>query len=168
MSRIASFVGWSDTGKTTVVSKVVAALSMGGADVATVKKTNHHLPRDKEGSDTDRFSTAGSRETALVGPESGRIHIYHEIDSEYLLHLFENADYIISEGLFFPGEPCLEIVGARSNSEGPKRSPEEISAYLLAAGSGPPPFTGDTHAPIIPLDDTDKIIALLEELWNEK
>ncbi|MFO7850520.1 MAG: molybdopterin-guanine dinucleotide biosynthesis protein MobB, partial [Spirochaetia bacterium] len=84
MSRIVSFVGWSGTGKTTLVSKVVAALSKRGAEVATVKKTNHHLPRDKEGSDTDRFALSGSAQTALVGPDSGRLHIYRRIDSGYL------------------------------------------------------------------------------------
>ncbi|MFO7849409.1 MAG: molybdopterin-guanine dinucleotide biosynthesis protein MobB [Spirochaetia bacterium] len=168
MSRIASFVGWSGTGKTTVVSTVVTALSLGGADVATVKKTNHHLPGDREGSDTERFYHAGSRKAALIGPDSGRVHLYSRIDSEYLLHLFSGADYIISEGFFFPGEPCMEIVGERSNTEGPKRRPEEVSAYLLAGTEVLPDFVKNLHTPVIPLDDTEKIIAFLEELWNEK
>lgn len=165
----ASFVGWSGTGKTTLLSRIVTRLSEGGADVATIKKTNHHLSHDREGSDTDRFRRSGSQNIALVGPEAGYVFLHHPVETPQLLSLFSDADYLLSEGYYLPGEPCIEVIGEKSAEEGPKRASREISAYVLShASADTPAFVTASKKPVFDSEDLDKIISFLEELWKEK
>jgi molybdopterin-guanine dinucleotide biosynthesis protein B len=197
MRCIASFVGWSSTGKTTLVSRLIEELTRRGYRVAAVKKTNHHVADDREGSDTELFRRAGSPEIALVGSDAARIYRYDPVEASELLELFPRVDRLLAEGFYFPGHPCIEVLGSRSADEGPKRKPEEISAYVLSSfGPGSPMpespapgspipespapgrpepqqldaprFARESGKPIFESADIAHILTFLEELWNEK
>ncbi len=175
MKFIASFVGWSSTGKTTLLSRLIEEFSRRGYRVGAVKKTTHHVAEDREGSDTELFHRAGSAEIALVGSDAARLYRYDALESSELLELFPRADRLLSEGFYFPGHPCIEVLGAHSAAEGPKRPPEKISAYVLSSfrlGTQDPPrapdFARAAEKPIFDSADIEQIITFLEELWNEK
>jgi molybdopterin-guanine dinucleotide biosynthesis protein MobB len=68
MKPIISFVGYSGTGKTTLLEKVVAELKKRGLKIAVIKHVPHEdLEFDKEGKDSRRYVAAGADEVVLSG-----------------------------------------------------------------------------------------------------
>jgi molybdopterin-guanine dinucleotide biosynthesis protein A/molybdopterin-guanine dinucleotide biosynthesis protein len=168
MRYIASFVGWSGTGKTTLLSALIAELKRRGARVAVVKKTNHHIGDDRSGSDTDIFRRSGSEEVALAGPGAVRINLHRGLEPEEVPRLFPEAQYILAEGLFLPGHPCIEVIGKRSGQEGPKRPSSDISAYAVNTSGAVPPFVAQSGKPLLNAAETTNILRFLEESWEAK
>jgi molybdopterin-guanine dinucleotide biosynthesis protein MobB len=166
--KAVSIVGWSGSGKTTLSEALVAALSRGGGSVATIKKTSHPLPADRADSDTDRFNRAGSRRIALVSPEATLLRTSNPLNSEDLNRFFSDCDYLVSEGFFLSGAPCIELIGNMSGTQGPKRETYEVSAYVLTKTSSPPPFVEKSDKPLFRAEATEEIIRFLEDLWNAK
>ncbi|HDM67334.1 MAG TPA: molybdopterin-guanine dinucleotide biosynthesis protein B, partial [Thermoplasmatales archaeon] len=68
MSVIIGFYGESNTGKTTVIEKIIEELVDRGYKVAAVKITDKSISLDKEGKDTWRYSESGSKIVSLVSP----------------------------------------------------------------------------------------------------
>lgn len=65
--RVLGVAGSSDTGKTTTVERLVAALSSRGR-VATVKSIHHDVTPDQPGKDTHRHREAGANRVVGVAP----------------------------------------------------------------------------------------------------
>jgi len=57
---ILGFYGESDSGKTTLVEKLIHTLTKEGYQVAAVKKTNQPISIDSAGKDTYRYTQAGA------------------------------------------------------------------------------------------------------------
>ena len=57
--------GWSDSGKTTLIERLIPLLTVRGLRVGVVKHTHHALEMDKPGSDTDRYRSAGASAVAV-------------------------------------------------------------------------------------------------------
>ena len=71
--------GWSDSGKTTLIERLIPLLTDRGLRVGVVKHTHHSLSMDQHGSDTDRYRGSGAaiavgdaRTDARYGFDSGR------------------------------------------------------------------------------------------------
>jgi len=60
MQPIISFVGHSNSGKTTLIEQIVRNLSRKGYKVGVLKHTHGAIKADKKGTDTDRFRLAGA------------------------------------------------------------------------------------------------------------
>ena len=60
MQPIISFVGHSNSGKTTLIEQIVRILSRKGYRVGVLKHTHGAIKADKRGTDTDRFRLAGA------------------------------------------------------------------------------------------------------------
>ncbi len=65
MLPIISFVGYSHTGKTTLIENIVRILSRKGYRVGVLKHTHGAIKADKRGTDTDRFRQAGAMVSAI-------------------------------------------------------------------------------------------------------
>jgi molybdopterin-guanine dinucleotide biosynthesis protein B len=65
MRPIISFVGKSDSGKTTILEKLIAELKRRGYAVVTVKHSGEAIELDKTGKNSWRFSQAGSDVVAV-------------------------------------------------------------------------------------------------------
>ena len=65
MRPIISFVGKSDSGKTTILEKLIAELKRRGYAVVTVKHTGEEIELDKAGKNSWRFTQAGSDVVAV-------------------------------------------------------------------------------------------------------
>ena len=57
---VVTIVGYSDSGKTTVASALIRALTGEGYRIAYIKHSPHGHESDKPGSDTDRQRDAGA------------------------------------------------------------------------------------------------------------
>ncbi|MBU1355747.1 MAG: molybdopterin-guanine dinucleotide biosynthesis protein B [Candidatus Edwardsbacteria bacterium] len=60
MQPIISFVGHSNSGKTTLIEQIVRDLARKGYRVGVLKHTHGAIKADKKGTDTDRFRLAGA------------------------------------------------------------------------------------------------------------
>ena len=65
---IVTFIGKSNSGKTTLLVKVIPELKKRGYRIASIKHTHHNVTIDKEGKDSWRHREAGSE---IVGLLSG-------------------------------------------------------------------------------------------------
>jgi molybdopterin-guanine dinucleotide biosynthesis protein B len=99
--RIVSFVSASsNSGKTTLIEKVVRILKGRGLRVAVIKHTTAGFDLDKPGKDSWRFQQAGADTVILSGP--GRIalmqKIEHEPTPDELARLAGDVEIVITEG----------------------------------------------------------------------
>ncbi|MEM6666077.1 MAG: molybdopterin-guanine dinucleotide biosynthesis protein B, partial [Pseudomonadota bacterium] len=74
---IFGFTGWKNSGKTTLVARVVAELTSRGFVVSTVKHAHHAFDVDHPGTDSFKHREAGAQEVALVS--NARWALMHEL-----------------------------------------------------------------------------------------
>jgi molybdopterin-guanine dinucleotide biosynthesis protein MobB len=99
--RVVSFVSASsNSGKTTLIEKVVSILKGRGLRVAVIKHASAGFDLDKPGKDSWRFQQAGADTVILSGP--GRIALMQKVDHEptpdELAKLAGDAEIVIAEG----------------------------------------------------------------------
>ena len=124
MSRLFGIVGWKNSGKTTLVSALVAEFSSRGLKVSTIKHAHHNFAFDKEGTDSFNHRAAGAHEVALVS--SKRWAIIHENDTETEEPSLENmvsklgpCDLILVEGYKNSNIQKIEAIRHDFQSETP-------------------------------------------------
>jgi len=90
----------SNSGKTTLIEKVVRILKTRGLRVAVIKHASAGFDLDKPGKDSWRFQQAGADTVVLVGPD--RMAIMKRIEREpaprEIEKMVPDADIIINEG----------------------------------------------------------------------
>jgi len=99
--RVVSIVAASsNSGKTTLIEKVVRILKGRGLRVAVIKHTSAGFDLDTPGKDSWRFQQAGADTVILAGP--GRValmqKIEHEPTPDELAKLAGDAEIVIAEG----------------------------------------------------------------------
>ncbi len=99
--RVVSFVSASsNSGKTTLIEKVVRVLKGRGLRVAVIKHTSAGFDLDKPGKDSWRFQQAGADTVILSGP--GRLALMQKIKYEptpdELARLAGDVEIVITEG----------------------------------------------------------------------
>ncbi len=112
MPAIVSIVGNSNSGKTTLVEKVVKELTARGYQVATVKHTPQEASFDEPGKDSWRHLQAGSK--AAVVASRDNIMMVKPITSTVILDeitrlLGEDYDLIMVEGFKQSDTPKIEV-----------------------------------------------------------
>lgn len=96
--RALSVIGWSGTGKTTLVSKLVRALAAEGRSVGVIKHSSEPHALDTPGSDTARLLAAGAAWSALATGEGIRITRSGALTLAALEELAERVDLVLVEG----------------------------------------------------------------------
>lgn len=98
---VIGFYGKSNTGKTTLIVKIIKRLTSEGLKVATVKITNKNIGIDIEYKDTWKYGKAGSELVVFSSPiETDFLHMKN-IETSKILDYIENQgehDIIIVEG----------------------------------------------------------------------
>lgn len=92
--------GYKNSGKTTVITKLIPELKRRGYRVAVIKHDGHDFEADVPGTDSYRHQKAGAYGTAVFS--SNRILITkecQEADEKQLIKAFPEADIILIEGL---------------------------------------------------------------------
>ena len=94
-------IGWKNSGKTTLVSRLVAHLKKKEFKVGVVKHAHHTFDIDHPNTDSYKIREAGSYKTTIVS-EKRLAHIEEkispEIDIEELIKLNNGCDILIFEG----------------------------------------------------------------------
>ena len=111
---IVSFVGRSNSGKTTLIERVIPELVRAGYKVATVKHAGHGFDLDTEGKDSWRHKRAGASSVMVLSKGSMAMFAdvsdqmtVEEVRDRFLDHTY---DLIIAEGWKHEGYPKIVIV----------------------------------------------------------
>ncbi len=110
--RVVSFVAaCSNSGKTTLIEKVVKILKARGLRVAVIKHASAGFDLDRPGKDSWRFQRAGADSVILVGP--GKIAAMKKTEQEPAPEELEraagDADIIIHEGFKKSAKNMIEV-----------------------------------------------------------
>src|SRR4030066_2243168 len=96
------FVGSSNSGKTTLIEKVIGLLAKRGYKGATVKHTHKNFSMDAKGKDSWRHKAAGAKTVVLASPS--QYSVVSDSDGELsiddvLKSFVSKADILIVEGV---------------------------------------------------------------------
>jgi molybdopterin-guanine dinucleotide biosynthesis protein B len=112
MAAIVSFIGKSNSGKTTLLEKVISELNSRKYRIATIKHTAEEATLDTPGKDTWRHLRAGSKATAIGSDK--RIVLIKPVKRKSTVEemarlLGEDYDIIITEGFKKGPYPKIEV-----------------------------------------------------------
>lgn len=108
---IAAICGVKNSGKTTLIEKIVSQMAKDGKRVAVIKHDGHDFTCDIPDTDTYRCSQAGAYGVAAFSSSRVFVHRTGTLESEKeLLQLFSDADVILVEGLKDSEYRKIEVV----------------------------------------------------------
>ncbi len=120
MIPIISIVGKSDSGKTTLIEKLVPELVRRGYRIATVKHDIHGFEVDREGKDSWRHKQAGAHTVVISSPQ--KVALIRDVEKDLTLDelrekLIQDVDLILSEGYKKDVQPKIEIFRKEKHKE---------------------------------------------------
>lgn len=129
---VISIVGWSGTGKTTFLEKLVAAMKEKGFRVGIIKHHHGPLELDIPGKDTWRLARAGAACTAIAGPgKAGLVlHVEGEISPATLAAMMPGVDLVFTEGYKQGPFPQIEVRRAGCGAPKPASRPGRLVAVV--------------------------------------
>lgn len=159
MIPIVSIVGTSDSGKTTLIEKLVPELVRRGYRVATIKHDVHGFDVDREGKDSWRHKRAGAHTVVISSPQ--KLALIRDVDHDAELaelrdKYIQDVDIILSEGFKRNSQPKIEVFRRERRRE--LLCTREDNLLAIAANQ---PF--DIGVPCFDLDDARGIVDLIEE-----
>jgi molybdopterin-guanine dinucleotide biosynthesis protein B len=161
--HILSFVGRSNSGKTTLIERLIPELVRAGYRVATVKHAGHGFDLDTEGKDSWRHKRAGA--SAVLVLSKGSLAMFADVPEETKLtelrdrYLDNSIDLIIAEGWKSEGYPKIVVI--RDQAGEVPVSPDG----LLAVVSNKPI---EYHVPLFDPDDISKIADFIIRRFPKK
>lgn len=155
---VVSFVAAaSNSGKTTLIEKVVRILKSRGLRVAIIKHASAGFELDRQGKDSWRFQEAGADAVVLVGPD--RVAFMKNIDGEPSPRdwepLLTDADIVIQEG--FKKEAKNKIEVFRGGVSGERPLCLDDASYLALVSDRP----FDVKIPRFDLNDAEGVAEFL-------
>jgi molybdopterin-guanine dinucleotide biosynthesis protein MobB len=157
MPPVVSLVGRSESGKTTLIERLIPELSRRGYRIGTIKHTHHTLEIDRTGKDSSRHRAAGAQTVILAS--SGQIAMIKSTSSESvadLIKYFDDVDLLITEGYKREKTPKIEVLRAAVHSELLCRNDPGLMAVATDADIR-------VHVPVFRLDDPISIAAFIEK-----
>jgi molybdopterin-guanine dinucleotide biosynthesis protein B len=148
-------VGWKNSGKTTLMVKLIAAFAARGLNVAAIKHAHHAFDVDHEGRDSFRFREAGAKTVAVCSPK--RFAVMTELNGgpepslDNLAGRIEGASMILAEGFKRDRHPKLEV--RRREAQHTPLAPGDPSILAIAADYK----IDDSALPAFGLDDVEDI-----------
>ena len=130
---LVAIVGKSDSGKTTLVEKVVPELVKLGLRVGTVKHDAHSFEIDHPGKDSWRHGQAGAHAYAIASPE--RLAFITRLDGEMPLadiarRFFAGFDLVVAEGYKRTAPHRVELFRVGAGHAEPLCGPGEAIALV--------------------------------------
>ena len=110
MTPAFAVAGWKNSGKTTLVERLVAHFTEAGLAVGTVKRSHDAFLMDSDGTDTDRHRRAGAKRVAMVGPNGWTLAtVDPEPPIDAVLAAFDGCDLVVAEGFKNGPLPTIEV-----------------------------------------------------------
>jgi molybdopterin-guanine dinucleotide biosynthesis protein B len=148
--KVFGFAGWSGSGKTVLIERIIPLLTGRGLEVSLIKRAHHTFDIDVPGKDSYRHRQAGCREVLLSS--SMRWAHMHELKGEpeqtlqQLIDRISPCDLLLVEGFKREAIPKMEIF-RRDND---KAALHPHDPYIVAVAAD---WHFDTALPQFDLDD---------------
>ena len=161
--NVVSFVAASsNSGKTTLIEKVVGILKSRGLRVAVVKHASKGFELDREGKDSWKFRKAGADAVVLVGPD--QIAVMKKIDrqpeDDGLEKMIGHVDLVIKEGFKKAGGARIEVFRSGVSAEQPLCARDPSFLALVSDRSM------DAGIPWFSLDDAEGVASFLADKFE--
>lgn len=108
--KLISFVGRSNSGKTTLITQLIPMFVKMGLKIGTIKNTHHIVQFDKPGKDSWAHAQAGSSRVVVTSGENLAVFEKSNVRPSAVdlsNQWFQDFDLVISEG--FKNDDCLKI-----------------------------------------------------------
>jgi len=160
MTPIVSFVGYSNSGKTTFLVKVIKELKKRGYRVGVIKHDGHDFEIDHVGTDTWRHRRAGADVVCIAS--SYKIAVVQTIVKpqtlDEIISLINHVDLILTEGFKGEQKPQIEVNRIGSECLGKKDNTIALVSEDLV-------YEGVPH---FDLDNAEGVASLLENMINSE
>jgi molybdopterin-guanine dinucleotide biosynthesis protein B len=153
--------GWKNSGKTTLLTRLVTEFTRRGFRVSTVKHAHHAFDIDKPDTDSFRHREAGASEVMIVS--GNRWALMHELRGddepplEAALQKLAPCDLVLVEGYKRQGHPKIETRRAAALNHEPL-APHDSSVLAIASDA---PGAADGR-PWFSIDDIPAIADFIE------
>ena len=157
--RIIGIAGWSGTGKTTLLTKVIPLLVGRGLKVSTLKHAHHGFDVDQPGKDSHAHRLAGATEVLISSAR--RWALMHEVREGREASLYEllqkmsPVDLVVVEGFKAALHPKIEVY--RREVGKPPFHPDNPNVVGIASDT---PFP-QANRPVVPIDDIARVADLM-------
>jgi len=154
------FIGYSNSGKTTLIEKLIPRFRAQGLTVSAIKNAHHGFDMDRPGKDSHRYREAGAGQVLISTTE--RWALLTETPGghatlEDLLAQLVPCDLVIVEGFKSEGRiPRIEV--RRASVGDPPIFPHDPNVIAVAAD-----FALECPLPVLDLNDADRIAAFITE-----
>ena len=164
---IITVTGWSNSGKTTCITKVVERLAQDGIAVGVIKH-HGHAPGgvDQEGKDSWKYAQAGANPVVLCASSQYAIFVStpkrEATRDELVARIADDVDLVIVEGFRSAAEGAVEVSRV-ATGRGPKLEPDERIALI----TDNPEFAAEERTagkPVFGLEDYAEIASYFREL----
>lgn len=133
-AKVVGIVGWKNSGKTTLVERLVSELTARGVRVSTVKHAHHDFDIDHPGKDSYRHRIAGAHEVIVASAQRwALIHESREAPEPSLAELVAHlapCDLVLVEGFKFGPHRKIEV--RRSDACGPLMADGDETVVAVA------------------------------------
>jgi len=150
---VISIIGYSGTGKTTLIEKLLPVLKGRGLRVGVIKHDAHSFEIDREGKDSWRFTQAGADIVAVMSKEKSAVMVNRELDLEVLCAASTGVDLILTEGYKAGDKPKIEVHRVATGKPMYEK-PENLLAIVTDAEL-------DTDTPCFSIDAVEEIAQFL-------
>ena len=137
--KIFSIAGWSGSGKTLLITRLIEHFKAKKRRVIAVKNAPDIYELQPKAKDSAKFLHAGADEVFLIAQNEllrmSRINAPQDLLEELKARLFED-DIVLMEGLYQPGIPVIEVDDASRPQA--QKFPLEKLAAMVSTGKCPP------------------------------
>lgn len=132
---VITVTGWSNSGKTTFVTRVVGLLTDMGVRVGVIKHHGHKTGGvDVEGKDSWKYAQAGANPVVLSASDQYAIFVstpQGELTRDELVaKIADDVDMVIVEGFRAEADGAVEVYRTAAGHPDPKLAPDERLALI--------------------------------------
>ncbi len=127
-------VGFSGSGKTTVMEKLIIEFKSYGLCIGTIKHDTHGFEMDKPGKDSWRHKQAGAVKSIISSPyQVGMVmDVDHDHKLDHLLPLLSGMDIILAEGYKRGDKPKIEVFRREMRKEPICKDDDHLKLSLIS------------------------------------
>ncbi|MBU3176290.1 molybdopterin-guanine dinucleotide biosynthesis protein B [Clostridium estertheticum] len=151
----------SNTGKTTLIEKLIKALKLRNYSVGVLKHDAHKFDIDKEGKDSYKFSAAGADNVIISSCEKLAMiqKVEKEVSIDEILLLFKEIDIVLIEGYKDNNFPKIEVHRKDGDSNLLCTNPKFEFSQIIAIATDE---DINVNIPILNLNDVNSICDFIE------
>lgn len=154
--------GWKNSGKTTLMERLIEEFTIRGLVVSAVKHAHHSFDIDHVNRDSYKFRSAGARRTAIVSRNRwAMIHELREEDEPPLAEILQHigaCDLILVEGYKRESTMKIEVRNLENNNK--ILSTDDPNIVAVA-------FQGAMEEEVLPSFDVDDVSKIADFIQHQ-